>query len=135
MADLPGKPSKTILLLEDDLYFADFLREFLSQRGYVVTVVGNGEDGIDEMARCDFDLIVCDIVMPKLRGNLLYHALESLKPHLCSRFVFITGNRFDLSIREFTQRIGNPVLNKPFHVNELFRALAEVQARNDENSF
>src|SRR5215470_2514179 len=93
MAQEPVRPSfKSVLMLEDDLALAEMIRVFLDSNYYRVTLVTNGADGLRKILDNDFDIILCDMVMPNLPGDMFYLAVERTKKHLCGRFVFTTGH-------------------------------------------
>jgi CheY-like chemotaxis protein len=58
---------KSILLLDDDSDLADTLKLLLESRNFVVTTVANGVDGLREIMSLDFDVIICDMMMPRCR--------------------------------------------------------------------
>jgi two-component system copper resistance phosphate regulon response regulator CusR len=57
-----------ILIIEDEPKTARFLRKGLSEAGYVVDVAGDGIQGLHLAQEVDFDLIVLDVMLPKLDG-------------------------------------------------------------------
>ena len=57
---------KSILLLDDDTDLADALKELLESRNFVVTTASDGVDGLREVMRLDFDVIICDMLMPRM---------------------------------------------------------------------
>ena len=125
---VPQIGSKKVLLLEDDRHFAAFLSELLTGRNYNVTLVPNGADGVREILNSDFDVILCDMMMPKLPGDMFYLAVQRSKPHLCSRFIFITGNIANPRIAEFVAQTNGVLLEKPFRIQDLTLALKKVEA-------
>ena len=118
-----------ILILEDDEEFNSILKQSLEGDYFEVVAVANGDDGIREIVSSDFGAIVCDIVMPKLPGDMFYLAVERLRPQLCSRFVFISGKNGNRKITEFMQRINGTLLKKPFHVDDLLDLIHFVLIR------
>ena len=98
-------------------------------RNYQVTAVPNGADGVREILASDFDAIICDMMMPKLPGDMFYLAVQRTKPHLCARFIFITGNLANTRIKEFMQQVNGVLLEKPFHTHDLLRAIKAVESR------
>jgi len=125
---VPQIISKKVLLLEDDRHFSTFLSEFLNSRGYAVTTVPNGADGVREILNSDFDVIICDMLMPKLPGDMFYLAVQRSKPHLCSRFIFITGNFASARVAEFIKQVNGVLLEKPFQVADLLRVLKRAES-------
>ena len=124
---VPKISTKKLLLLEDDRFFGEFLREYLVSQGFMVTLVPNGADGVREILKTDFDVIVCDMLMPKLPGDMFYKAVERTKPHLCKRFLFITGHAADPKIGAFIAEVRGVMLAKPFRVEDILRALKKIE--------
>ena len=124
LAELPKM--KNLLLLEDDVAFAISLRETLEGQGYQVTVVTNGADGLKQILATDFEIIICDMVMPNFPGDMFYQAVERVRPKLCHRFIFMTGHQGDRKIEEFIRRIRGVMLWKPFQMHVLFEAIKVV---------
>lgn len=122
---------KSILLLDDDIDLADTLKHLLESHNFVVTTVGNGVDGVREVMRFDFDLIMCDMMMPRMPGDMFYFAVERTKPHLCPRFVFITGYPDKPEVIHFLAGLPDAVvLHKPVSNEELVRTISFVLKRN-----
>ncbi len=116
-----------VLLLEDDVSFNEVTRDYLVECGYTVVAVESGVDGIREVMAGDFTLILCDMAMPKMRGDMFYRAVERVRPHLCHRFVFMTGYRDDARTSEFIQQVGAYVLRKPFPLRYLLDSISFIE--------
>src|SRR5262245_5244656 len=65
-----------VLIVEDEVWLADTVRRGLSDAGFVVEVVHNGEDAVWAATEHSYDVIVLDIMLPKLNG---YKVLEQLR--------------------------------------------------------
>lgn len=117
---------RSVLVLEDDVNQALALKVMLETAGFMVTTVENGVDGLHEIMGFDFDAIVCDMMMPKMPGEMFYLAVSRAKPHLCKRFVFITGYGDDQKISEFIDRVQGHVLHKPLSEEELVRMVSRA---------
>jgi DNA-binding response OmpR family regulator len=115
-----------VLVLEDDSDMRGVLKEYLESVPCEVAAVENGMDGLRRVLAENFDAIVCDMMMPGLAGDLFYLAVERTKPELCARFVFITGHSGNEKIRYFIQQIGGTILAKPFHMDDLRKAIHYV---------
>jgi PAS domain S-box-containing protein len=61
-----------------------------------------------------FDVILCDLMMPNLTGMELYARIEARSPKVAERFVFITGGTIHEDVRAFLARVPNERLEKPF---------------------
>lgn len=126
---VPHTETKKILLLEDDELVCKFIRTALEARSFDVTTVTNGADGVREVQSSDFDAIICDMMMPKLPGDMFYLAVERMKPHLCPRFIFITGYKDDAKITDFIKRVNGALLIKPFKMDELVEMISFIIIR------
>lgn len=116
--DIPKSPRR-VLLLEDDAPLATHLKLFLETAGYNVTVAKDGVEGLKHVMAADFDVVICDMLMPNLPGNMFYTAVERAKPALVKRFIFITGHDGDPKIANFLKQIRGLCLFKPFQMHQL----------------
>ena len=57
-----------ILIIEDDMAINEMVKNYLTKDGFIVTTAFNGEEGIVKYLNNDFDLVVLDLMMPKLDG-------------------------------------------------------------------
>ena len=67
---------KKILFIEDEKSFQEILGQALKQQGFEVKEALNGQDGLDLVAKFDPDLILLDLILPKLNG---FEVLEKIK--------------------------------------------------------
>jgi len=126
----PPKTPKSILMLEDDVELAKMIHIFLGSNSFRVTRVTNGADGLRHILDRDFDIILCDLVMPNLPGDMFYLAVERTKPHLCRRFVFMTGHQANPKYDEFIRKVRAPMLWKPFLLSDLLSTIERTFERN-----
>src|SRR5213082_1332376 len=103
--DLGRPEAHTVLLLEDDSVSANLLRSFLEERDFRVTHVTSGAEGVQKVMAADFDVILCDMVMPAFPGDMFYRAVERTRPHLCRRFIFMTGHAGNARIDAFIRSV------------------------------
>lgn len=121
-----------VLTLEDDQEFAGVLKAHLEHHGHTVMSVPNGSEGLKLVLAEDFDVIICDLMMPQVAGNMFYVAVEKSKPHLRNRFIFVTGFGSDPKVEKFLKESGQKHLWKPFAPADLLRAMDEVvRSRRD----
>lgn len=125
---------KNILLVDDDEALADTLKRLLESRNYLVTTAVNGADALHEVLEFDFDVIICDMLMPKMPGDMFYLAVKKTKPQLASRFLFITGNADNAKVEAFLKSIDALVIFKPVLTEELVRGISLVLKRNGERA-
>ncbi len=66
-----------ILLVEDDEFLRDIYNESLISAGYDVTTAVDGEDGLNKIKQAGWDLILLDVLMPKLSGIDIVKQIKS----------------------------------------------------------
>jgi CheY-like chemotaxis protein len=118
--------SLSVLLVEDDEKFAATVRLFLEGHGFEVEEVRDGKEAIRTVLDRDFDVILCDMIMPSFPGDKFYLAVERIKPQLCRRFIFMTGHRGEPAITEFVGKVGGFILWKPFEFRVMMDAISTL---------
>jgi Response regulators consisting of a CheY-like receiver domain and a winged-helix DNA-binding domain len=117
---------KSILLLDDDPELSDTLKLHLESRNFVVTAVCDGAEGLREILATDFEVIICDMLMPTIPGDMFYLAVKKLKPALAERFLFITGHAGNAKVESFLESIDALVIHKPVLIDELITMISLV---------
>jgi DNA-binding response OmpR family regulator len=123
---------KNVLLVDDDEALADTLKLLLESHNFIVTTSGNGKDALQEVMAFDFDVIICDMMMPKMAGDMFYLAVQKVKPQLNSRFLFVTGHADNPKVDSFLKSIDALVVFKPVLTEELVRMISLVLKRSQE---
>ncbi|HVA14825.1 MAG TPA: response regulator [Stellaceae bacterium] len=118
-----------ILLAEDDASVGAFVLRALTQHGHAVTPVGDGMAALAALARESFDLLLTDIVMPKLDGIAL--ALKAAKDHPAMKILLMTGYAAERQRAHNLEALVNRVIMKPFTLAEIQAAVAELLSDQD----
>ena len=71
---------KTILIVEDDSRVWESLRLLFKKKGYTIFLASNGKEGLHLFRQEMVDLVITDVVMPKMGGLELLEAVKGLKP-------------------------------------------------------
>lgn len=119
-------PSQRLLLLDDRDDFRQVLHDHLAFLRYEVTSVPSGVEGLREIMKSAFDVIICDMMMPQVGGEMFYWAVTRARPAAARRFIFITGHQHNPAIQFFFRRISATVLVKPFKLEALDSAISGV---------
>ena len=119
-------PARKVLLLEDRDDFREVLHDHLVFRSYEVTSVRSGVEGLREIMNGSFDLIICDMMMPQVGGEMFYWAVTRVRPGAARRFIFFTGHKNNPAIEFFFRRVNATVLFKPFKLAALDSAIEGV---------
>ena len=117
----------TVLLADDDEQIRTLVWEILAQEGYRVLPARNGHEALEVLGRHGdgVDLLLADVVMPRLGGRDLAKRAQELLPHL--RVLFISGYGDNLDFRaDFPEAI---VVEKPFSSEQLIEAVRTAVRR------
>ncbi len=115
-----------ILVVDDEAVVRNFLSRVLTEEGYQVEVVGNGQDALDMMKNRRYRLILLDIKMPDMSGIDLFKQLNEIAESLAKRVVFVTGDIMGEDTKRFLTQTRAPYITKPFDAKQL---KAEIKRR------
>ena len=115
-----------VLVVEDEPALAAAVSEALIDSGFVVDRAGDGEEALRRVAVSTYDLIVCDLKMPKIDGIRFYQKLAPANPALARRVIFVTGDVAGTDAEKFLQESGCRWLAKPFRLGDLLRTAREI---------
>jgi two-component system NtrC family sensor kinase len=116
------------LVVEDEPALGAAVAEALSDAGFVVERAGDGEEGLTRLAESTYDLIVCDLKMPRIDGMQFYRAMAAATPALARRVIFVTGAVAGTDAEPFLAETGCRWLAKPFRLGDLLRAASDAVA-------
>jgi len=102
------------LVADDERALRELLQRFLTKRGFSVDVAEHGQAALALVEHNDYDVIFCDVSMPRMGGLAVYAQLRASHPQLARRFVLITGDTLDSRLTSAAERANIPVLAKPF---------------------
>ena len=124
------KQSARVLIVDDEERIGRMLERNLA--GHHVQRTTRGLEALEWIRKGEeFDIVLCDIMMPELNGMDLLHRVREEAPDLESRFVFMTGGAFSSSARRFPDEIQNPVLEKPFDLRAVDAVVASSVLNED----
>ncbi|MDD8019410.1 MAG: response regulator [Bacteroidota bacterium] len=112
-----------ILVIDDDQPIRTGIRDLLEVKGYTVFITDNGKDGIAFAQELSPDLIICDIMMPKIDG---YDVLKTLKDDPATAlipFIFITSKSEMTDLRHGMGLGADDYIVKPFFANDLYQSI------------
>ena len=110
-----------ILIVDDEPAIAASLKRLLG-RQHDVSAALSGREALDLLAKQDFDLVLCDIMMPDVSGMDVFEGLGDDREAEREKFVFMTGGAFTTRSRTFLEGVPNVRISKPFEAAKL-RAL------------
>ena len=78
----------------------------------------------------DFDVVLCDLMMPMVDGSQIYEKIAEVAPPLLERVIFCTGGAFTPKAKRFTADLTGPVLQKPVEPRLLLSVIEQVSSRS-----
>jgi CheY-like chemotaxis protein len=114
-----------VLVVDDEDAIRSSLRRLLAAH-CAVELAADVDEGLQILAESRFDLVLCDVMMPKGGGERLFRTLQTRSPEVARKIVFITGGTVTSDARAFLRDQPQPVLFKPFDVDQLERAAARL---------
>jgi len=112
-----------ILLVEDDKGIVRFVKKGLLENSFSVDMASNGEEGLEYALHKGYDLIVLDILLPKMDGREILKRLR--EKEIQTPVIFLTAKDSESDIVKGLNLGADDYLTKPFSFNEL---LARIQA-------
>ncbi|WP_123040498.1 response regulator transcription factor [Cohnella candidum] len=113
---------KKVLIIEDEPSIAELQRDYLQMNGYEVQIAIEGESGLAFGLSGDFDLIVLDLMLPKLSG---FEICKRIREHSNIPIVMVTARREDIDVIRGLGLGADDYIVKPFKPAEL---VARVKA-------
>lgn len=123
----PTTPAR-ILVVDDDALVAAAIRRVLSPPHRVEAIL-DPHAALDRIQASDeFDLVLCDVMMPEMSGMEFQERLSASAPGLARGMMFMTGGAFTEQARQFLHQSRNPRVDKPFDADDLRRRVAQALA-------
>jgi two-component system sensor histidine kinase/response regulator len=113
------------LVVEDNEFNQDLIKELLEQRGVEVTLCGNGREAIEELSKAHYDIVLMDIQMPIMDG---YEATRQIRatPALAGQCVIaMTASAMVEDSKRCIQAGMSDFVSKPIDADHLYQTLAK----------
>ena len=124
---------KRILVIEDEVSIQNILRIFLEDAGYQVTLADDGMDGIAAFHKDSFDLVLLDIMMPRLDG---YSVCEMIRNESSTPVILLTALDDEDNQMKGFNLLADDYITKPFSMPLVLKRMEAVlrRARPGEKS-
>ncbi len=118
---IKGKGEK-ILLVEDDPMLLNLQKDLIKELGYVPIIATNGKDALKIFSNWGtIDLVITDLIMPKLRGEDLINKVKEKNPN--QKILIVTGSVKQETVNEIKKSEGIDFLEKPYTVSGLSKKI------------
>jgi len=118
----------SVLLVEDERALAMAVVDALTEAGLQVEHAGDGEEALARVRQKTYDVVICDLKMPRVDGMMLYRAIATASSSLARRVIFVTGDVAGPDAERFLEESGCRWLAKPFRLADLLRTVREALA-------
>ena len=120
-----------ILIIEDELKIADVIASRLRKEQFAVDVFRDGEEGLDNALTNIYDLIILDVMLPKINGFEILKEIR--KEKIEARVIMLTAKAMLEDKLSGFENGANDYLTKPFHIDELVaRVNAQLKTNNSK---
>jgi DNA-binding NtrC family response regulator len=114
-----------VLIVDDEPSICKALTVALTRAGYEAVAAQSG-DAACALARAEhFDIMLIDLRIPDQRGDAIFQYIASVRPHLKTQTLFITGDITERAQR-LIQECACPMLRKPFDLSDVLNAVAAL---------
>jgi two-component system NtrC family sensor kinase len=124
----PARGALRVLVVDDEPPILHYMRATLESWGHRVEVASDGTEAVERALIEPFDVIICDLRMPRLGGREMYDDLARRHPEIAEKVIFATGDTVRGDTLQFLETLGRPFLHKPFTLAELRTVLGSVAA-------
>lgn len=119
-----------ILVVEDDNQIQELIVEFLSSQDYIVDTANDGVEGYEKFKSGKYDLVILDVMMPKLDGHSLCKMIRNIDKEVSVIFLTALGDE-ENEIKGFDLR-ADDYISKPFSFNILIKRVEAVLRRKNK---
>lgn len=119
---------RTILIVEDEPSIAELQRDYLEMNGYQTEIAVNGEQGLELGLSGKFELVVLDVMLPKLNG---FEVCKKIRDELDIPILMVTARREDIDIVRGLGLGADDYMTKPFKPAELVARVKAHLSRYD----
>lgn len=122
---LPSRRAR-VMVVDDERALAQAVGALLrAEHDVEIHVEPTGALRMLEEAQETFDMVLCDVLMPRLSGIELYVRIRASRPEYGDRFVFMTGGALDDGARTLIVESAAPLVQKPFDIEQILGLIRE----------
>ena len=118
--------AKRLLVVDDEPHIRDLLARALEIHSFTVDLAEEGKEAYRKLTSMDYDCILLDLKMPGMSGSEVFHLIEESDQQVAKKIIFITGDGIDPDTRDFIALSNNPVVLKPFHLDDVCRQVLNM---------
>ncbi len=114
------------MVIEDEKALGEAVAATLTEEGFRVDRAEDGEEALVRVRAQHYDVIICDLKMPKVDGMTFFAEVSAKMPNVAKRLVFVTGDVAGTEAERFLEASGCRWIAKPFRLRDLVRVARET---------
>ncbi len=114
------------LVIEDENALGEAVAAALSDAGFRVDRASDGQEGLARIDERHYDVIICDLKMPRVDGMTFFKTVSPRMPNVARRLIFVTGDVAGTEAERFLLESGCRWIPKPFRLRDLVRAAIDT---------
>ena len=118
--------SAKILIVDDDPGIRRLLAKFLEREGFLTVLGEDGLEGVEIAKKEEPDLIIMDVVMPRMDGLTAARLIKFYKPLSNVPIVFLTAKDADKEIELAQEARAAAYITKPFDIRQVIQIIKEL---------
>jgi len=115
-----------VLVIEDEEALGEAVAAALADEGFSPDRASDGEQALGKLRERHYDVIICDLKMPKVDGIAFFREVSNSMPHIARRLIFVTGDVAGTDAEQFLEESGCRWVPKPFRLRDLVRVTRET---------
>jgi len=113
--------SNVILVVDDESQLCELAREMLTQQGFTVYIASSGKEALEVLKSQKIDLMITDVIMPKMNGYELSNNVTMLYPNV--KILLASGFQRDLAEQNMHRTTSLQMISKPYSVEALLKGI------------
>lgn len=122
---------KTILIIEDEVSIQKIIKAFLEDAGYTVILAGDGLEGIEQFRKCSPDLVLLDLMLPKIDG---FAVCEMIRKESQIPVIMLTALDDDADQMKGFDALADDYITKPFSMPVVVKHIEAVLRRAEQSA-
>ena len=122
---------KNILIIEDTQGIADLERDYFEANGYGTTIASDGQEGLDLALKNEYDLIICDVMLPTVDG---FHICRELRAKKDTPIIMVTAKTEEIDKIRGLGLGADDYMVKPIDIEEMLLRIQVLLRRSKSAS-
>ena len=121
-----GGNTYNILVVDNEPNIRELISRYFESEFYAVDVAEDGQEAWQMIQNKKYDYTFLDLRLPGMSGQDLFQLIQGIGEQLPSKVIFITGDTMSPDTLDFIAHTGNPVITKPFSLDELLQTVRDA---------